>query len=91
MRLSCISEFWLFLIVAENCLVLSLSAELYIMDMHCSWFVGVYHAGIYCPEWKIWKISRFVYKHSLRYKILEVEFNSSLLVVFSETVVHRYF
>ena len=41
------------LIVTENCLVLFLAAELYIMKMHCSWFIGAYHTNVYCPEGKI--------------------------------------
>ena len=40
----------LILIVAENCLVLFLPAESHIIKMHCSWFMAVYHTGIYCPE-----------------------------------------
>ena len=63
----------LILILFENCLILCLPAESsYIMMMHCLWLFGVYLAGIYCPESKIWKVC----KHSLKCKTREVEFNS---------------
>ena len=67
----------LFFILFENCLVLFLPSESYIMKMRCSGFVEVYHTGIHCPQYEIWK----VYKYSLKCKNLEVEFNSSSRII----------
>ena len=47
----------LILIVVENSLVLFMSAESYIMKIHCSWFVEECHTGIYCHKQKSWKYS----------------------------------
>ena len=42
-------------IVIENCLVLSVPPESYIMKMYCSWFIAVYHTGIFLPSIKFEK------------------------------------
>ena len=63
----------LILIVVENSLVLFLSAESYIMKIHCSWFVDVYHTGIYCHKQKSWKYSQ---------KCNTMEFNNSSWSIF---------
>ena len=63
----------LILIVVENSLVLFMSAESYIMKIHCSWFVEECHTGIYCHKQKSWKYSL---------KCNTMEFNNSSWSIF---------
>ena len=73
MRLSCRNEFqfnWFWQLLKINIskdLTQSRWTNCFLLcfpwHMSCTWCIGVYHTGIYCPEQNIWKIDKHSFKN----------------------------